>query len=558
MTSYDSPNRGHDYFRFGSESLVDELKIKAQIRAKQSPKDYAAVPKSKSRRDFEKYLKEEAQRRTGSSNFVEPSRKSHQNGLSSKLNKNEVLYKKEAELKPLKRRSKRREGDRRTGFEQGGLFDSHGTILPVPRDGRKGGSRRESSLGSETEGYSSAAPVFHANTPEERSPLSRLHRVGEEEDLDRAFFNGTLSGDSDYHLENGGEEDCSNRLLGENGQLILAEEKIVSLKKHIQQLHRRNSQLSRSFSRQKQRNSEGSTQQLGTSVRLMQELKSEEIEATVAHRVAAVIEEIHGEQRKRDEALLKQVREARTEREHLLQHIDSLKEEVQFLQKSPEEQLKCVIKDDSEPSVEMLLREVETAPSSVELEMAGKVLVDRIQKTRATASQIRDEEMTQVVQERDQAVEKLKEMEMFFFSVDKFAPPPLSADNSKEKQPQQSQKSMAAKSPSDNAVNRALKNELRQSVVAREAAVKKSEQVEQDMNMIRQYLMKSGPSGEQLLRELGDTLSTGMGSNEDPLLVHLERQSGQLADRLEMVTKQKGESERKAKELQTRNEQKTQ
>ena len=66
---------------------------------------------------------------------------------------------------------------------------------------------------------------------------------------------------------------------------------------------------------------------------------------------------------------------------------------------------------------------------------------------------------------------------------------------------------------------------------------------------------KSGPSGEQLLRELGDTLSTGMGSNEDPLLVHLERQSGQLADRLEMVTKQKGESERKAKELQTRNEQ---
>ena len=46
---------------------------------------------------------------------------------------------------------------------------------------------------------------------------------------------------------------------------------------------------------------------------------------------SAVIEEIHGEQRKRDEALLKQVREARTEREHLLQHIDSLKEEVQLL-----------------------------------------------------------------------------------------------------------------------------------------------------------------------------------------------------------------------------------
>ena len=82
--------------------------------------------RSKSRRDFEKYLKEEAQRRTGSSNFVEPSRKSHQNGLSSKLNKNEVLYKKEAELKPLKRRSKRREGDRRTGFEQGGeIITSH-------------------------------------------------------------------------------------------------------------------------------------------------------------------------------------------------------------------------------------------------------------------------------------------------------------------------------------------------------------------------------------------------------------------------------------------------
>ena len=58
-------------------------------------------------------------------------------------------------------------------------------------------------------------------------------------------------------------------------------------------------------------------------------------------------------------------------------------------------------------SVEMLLREVETAPSSVELEMAGKVLVDRIHKTRATASQIRDEEMTEVVQERDQAVEKV-------------------------------------------------------------------------------------------------------------------------------------------------------
>ena len=44
-----------------------------------------------------------------------------------------------------------------------------------------------------------------------------------------------------------------------------------------------------------------------------------------------MIEEIHGEQRKRDEALLKQVREARTEREHLLQQIDSLKEEVQLL-----------------------------------------------------------------------------------------------------------------------------------------------------------------------------------------------------------------------------------
>ena len=43
-----------------------------------------------------------------------------------------------------------------------------------------------------------------------------------------------------------------------------------------------------------------------------------------------IIEQVHGEQKKRDDALLKQVREARSEREQLIKQVEALKKQVQL------------------------------------------------------------------------------------------------------------------------------------------------------------------------------------------------------------------------------------
>ncbi|XP_075243563.1 uncharacterized protein LOC142337856 isoform X2 [Convolutriloba macropyga] len=329
--------------------------------------------------------------------------------------------------------------------------------------------------------------------------------------------------------------------------LTRAERKIESLKQEVSRLQLKNSDLSHSLAYHKRKKNAVSTDPNSVLVegqsrdvdlelrnlRLMQELKNEEVESKVANRVADIIEQVHGEQKKRDDALLKQVREARSEREQLIKQVEALKKQVQFLQKPKGEQLTDVIGDDSQPSIDRLLEQIENASSGFDIEKAGAVLLDRVMKTKETVAHIRDEELQHVVAERNQATEKLKDMELYFFSVDKFS----------SSTPKDRQINTAPIVPSDDRVNRALKTELQQAARARDEALKHSDVLQQELNAIKDYLGKSGPPGEALLEDLGEKFSRG----QDPVVSHLERLTQDLSDKLKLSENARVENEKSLK-----------
>ncbi len=63
--------------------------------------------------------------------------------------------------------------------------------------------------------------------------------------------------------------------------------------------------------------------------------------------------------------------------------------------------------------MESLLKTIEDAPSGLEIDMAGNLLLERVLQTQKTANQIRDEEVAFLIEERNEAVDKVSPTSAF-------------------------------------------------------------------------------------------------------------------------------------------------
>ncbi|XP_029454767.1 mirror-image polydactyly gene 1 protein [Rhinatrema bivittatum] len=133
------------------------------------------------------------------------------------------------------------------------------------------------------------------------------------------------------------------------------------------------------------------------------ELQDRTLEAKIAEKTAALVEEVYLAQRERDEAVMARLRLANEERDEALLRAKRLQQSLLELENiNPEE---------NDMTLQELLSRVNKADTGIAIEKSGAVIVDRIYKTRECKEKITAEEMNAVIEQRDAALSQCKRLE---------------------------------------------------------------------------------------------------------------------------------------------------
>ncbi|XP_063102812.1 mirror-image polydactyly gene 1 protein isoform X3 [Cavia porcellus] len=126
------------------------------------------------------------------------------------------------------------------------------------------------------------------------------------------------------------------------------------------------------------------------------ELQEKTMEAKIAEKTSALVEEVYFAQRERDEAVMSRLQLAIKERDEAIARAKHMEMSLKMLENiNPEE---------NDMTLQELLNRINNADTGIAIQKNGAIIVDRIYKTKECKKRITAEEMNAVIEERDAAL----------------------------------------------------------------------------------------------------------------------------------------------------------
>uniref|UniRef100_A0A6I8ST88 Mirror-image polydactyly 1 n=2 Tax=Xenopus tropicalis TaxID=8364 RepID=A0A6I8ST88_XENTR len=138
-------------------------------------------------------------------------------------------------------------------------------------------------------------------------------------------------------------------------------------------------------------------------LRLDTEIREQAAQAMIAEKTAVLVEEVYRAQRERDEALMARLRLANEERDEALLRVQNFQLYLKELEDlNPEE---------TDMTLQQLLAQLGEAEGGAAIQENGALILERIRQSQERREHITAEEMGAVIQERDAARAKCKQLE---------------------------------------------------------------------------------------------------------------------------------------------------
>nr|XP_033808763.1 mirror-image polydactyly gene 1 protein isoform X2 [Geotrypetes seraphini] len=244
------------------------------------------------------------------------------------------------------------------------------------------------------------------------------------------------------------------------------------------------------------------------------ELQERTLDAKIAEKTAALVEEVYLAQRERDEAVMARLRLANEERDEALLQVKQMKESLMKLENiNPEE---------NDMTLQELLSRVNKADTGKAIEKSGAELVDRIYKSKEHKKKITAEEMNALTEQRDAALSQCKRLEQELHHLSEQNQ--TSANNTRH---------LTVK----NNPERAQKNQMISLQQDRDKAIQRYKKLEEELQTLRVYYsLHQSLSQEVILKEqFSSAISTYEEAlrNREEVLSITQRQNEELAMQLQ-------------------------
>ncbi|XP_063102803.1 mirror-image polydactyly gene 1 protein isoform X1 [Cavia porcellus] len=256
------------------------------------------------------------------------------------------------------------------------------------------------------------------------------------------------------------------------------------------------------------------------------ELQEKTMEAKIAEKTSALVEEVYFAQRERDEAVMSRLQLAIKERDEAIARAKHMEMSLKMLENiNPEE---------NDMTLQELLNRINNADTGIAIQKNGAIIVDRIYKTKECKKRITAEEMNAVIEERDAALSQCKRLEQELHHL---------------KEQNQTSANNMRHLTAENNQERALKANLLSLHQAKETAVEQYKKLEEEIQTLRVYysLHKSLSQEENLKDQFNHTLSTYEEAlkNRENIVSITQQQNEELTAQL-----QRAQTERANMELQ--------
>lgn len=251
-------------------------------------------------------------------------------------------------------------------------------------------------------------------------------------------------------------------------------------------------------------------------LKLKLELQEKAMEATIAEKTAALVEEVYFAQRERDEAIMSRLQLAIEERDEALAQAKRMEMSLKMLENiNPEE---------NDMTLQELLNRINNADTGIAIQKNGAIIVDRIYKSKECKKRITAEEMNAVIEERDAALSQCKRLEQELHHL---------------KEQNQTSANNMRHLTAENNQERALKAKLLSMHQAKETAVEQYKKLEEEIQTLRVYysLHKSLSQEENLKDQFNHALSTYEEAlkNRENIVSIIQQQNEELAAQLQQT-----------------------
>lgn len=251
-------------------------------------------------------------------------------------------------------------------------------------------------------------------------------------------------------------------------------------------------------------------------LKLKLELQEKAMEATIAEKTAALVEEVYFAQRERDEAIMSRLQLAIEERDEALAQAKRMEMSLKMLENiNPEE---------NDMTLQELLNRINNADTGIAIQKNGAIIVDRIYKSKECKKRITAEEMNAVIEERDAALSQCKRLEQELHHL---------------KEQNQTSANNMRHLTAENNQERALKAKLLSMHQAKETAVEQYKKLEEEIQTLRVYysLHKSLSQEENLKDQFNHALSTYEEAlkNRENIVSITQQQNEELAAQLQQT-----------------------
>nr|XP_005989224.1 PREDICTED: mirror-image polydactyly gene 1 protein isoform X3 [Latimeria chalumnae] len=261
-------------------------------------------------------------------------------------------------------------------------------------------------------------------------------------------------------------------------------------------------------------------------LKLNMELQETSIEAKIAEKAAAFVEEVYNAQRERDTAVMARLRLANEERDEALLRTKQMEQAI--------EELENINPEENDMTLQELLNRINNAGTGLAIEKNGAVIVDRIHKTKERKKKITAEEMNAVIEERDAALSRCKQLEQELHHL---------------KEQNQTSANNIRHLTAENNQERALKGQVLNLQQERDSALQKCKKLEEEIQTLRVYysLHKSLSQEASLKEQFDCTLNTyedALRTKEDIVSI-THHQNEELTAQLQLALADRASMEQK-------------
>ncbi|XP_048456367.1 mirror-image polydactyly gene 1 protein [Rhincodon typus] len=222
------------------------------------------------------------------------------------------------------------------------------------------------------------------------------------------------------------------------------------------------------------------------------ELQEKTIEAKIAEKATVLIEEIYHAQKERDAAVMARLRLANEERDEALIRAKWLEQAFEGLENiNPEE---------NDMTLQELLNRINNANTRRSIDKNEDLIVDRIHKARERKKKITAEEINAVIEERDYALGRCKQLEQELHLL---------------KEQNEALANNTTQLTTENNQERALEAELLTAQKERDKALERCKEQEEEIQTLRLYYSLHKSLSQEV--SVTDKFNTALGTYDDAL-----------------------------------------